>query len=564
MRPTSLVTSPVPCFATPANAGVHGSHRAAIADAWMPDFARVTRRKRQTLRGIRRAALALPLLLSGCMVGPDYHRPPAIVSAGYKELAGWKPSTPLDTMERGAWWSVYRDPLLDRLERQVVVSNQTLKAAEAAYMQSQALVQQARASLYPGFTLSASDTRQSFGGGGRGSSSTPLVIGGVGGTSTVVGGGGSRGSTQTLYSLQAAGTWDLDVWGRIRRQVESSVAGAQASAADVVSAKLSAQAAVASDYFDLRYADELERLLRNTVAEYQRALQITENQYTAGVAARSDVITAETQLETVQAQLIAVGVQRAQFEHAIAVLIGRPPAALGIAPGRLATRVPVVPPAVPSTLLERRPDIAAAERIMQSQNALIGVQVAAFYPDISLSGNYGYAGDPISKLFAAASRVWSLGAAASETLFAGGARTAAVAAASAIYDQSIANYRQTVLTAFQQVEDQLAALRILQQQAVVEAAAVRSAQQAVRIALNEYRAGTVAYTAVITDQAIELADEETALAIQQSRMVASVALIEALGGGWDTFGLPGKDELQQWNPILPSGPIMRPLPLSDP
>jgi len=499
--------------------------------------------------------LAFALALAGCKVGPDYHRPPAIVSAGYKELAGWKPGTPLDTIDRGAWWSVYRDPLLDRLERQIAVSNQNLIAAQAAYEQAQAIVQQARAQLWPTLTLSTSATRQSFGSGG-GSAVTPITVGGV---STTTGGGGSSGTTRNVFSAQSGASWDIDVWGRIRRQVESNVAAAQVSAADVSSAKLSAQGTLASAYFNLRAQDSLERLLSDTVAEFQRALQITQNQYAAGVAARSDVITAQTQVETVQAQLIAVGVQRAQFEHAIAVLTGVPPAELTIPKAPLATRVPVVPAGVPSTLLERRPDIAAAERAMQEQNALIGVQVAAFYPDITLSANFGYQSSAIGKLFSLASQFWSFGAAASETLFAGGARTAAVAAARAAYDQAVANYRLTVLTAFQQVEDQLAALRILEQQAAAEATAVRSAQQAVSIALNEYRAGTAAYTAVITAQATELADEETLLAIQQSRLVASVGLIEALGGGWDAARLPSKGELQEWNPILPSGPIMKPL-----
>lgn len=500
------------------------------------------------------ALTALSLLLASCEVGPDYHRPAAIESAGYKELAGWKPGTPLDTIDRGAWWSIYRDPTLDGLERQVAVSNQNLASAQAAYEQAQTVVQQARANFWPTLTLSPSVTRQSFGGGARGSGST-FTIGGV----STGGGGGSRGSTSTIYSLQGGASWEPDLWGRIRRTVEGNVAAAQASAADVSSAKLSAESTLATAYFNLRAEDALARLLRDTAAQFARALQITQNQYAAGVAARSDVITAETQLETVQAQLIAVGVQRAQDEHAIAVLAGRPPSTLSIPPGTLAARVPVVPAGVPSALLERRPDVAAAERTMKQQNAQIGVQLAAFFPTVTLSANYGYQGGPLGSLISAANRVWSLGAAGSETLFAGGLRTAAVAQARAGYDQSVANYRQTVLTAFQQVEDQLAALRILEQQAAAETIAVRSAERAVSIALNEYRAGTAAYTAVITAQETALTDEVTLLQIQQSRLVASVALIEALGGGWDTSRLPSKGELQHWNPILPSGPIMQPL-----
>ncbi len=509
-------------------------------------------------RRARCLALAvLPLVLAGCEVGPNYHRPAAIVPAGYKELAGWKPGTPMDMVDRGAWWAIYHDPVLDRLERQVAVSNQNLLAAQAAYEQAQAVVQQTRASFWPTLTLGAGATRQSFGG-GAGSSGSTLAIGGVGGTTGTVG-TGSRGVTRTIYNVQGGASWEPDLWGRIRRSVESSVAAAQATAADVSSARLSAQATLAVAYFNLRAADSLERLLRDTVAQYQRALQITQNQYNAGVAARSDVVQAQTQLETVQAQLIAVGVQRAQYEHAIAVLTGRPPSALSIPATALPKRVPVAPPGVPSTLLERRPDIAAAERSMQQQNALIGVQLAAFYPTLTLSPTYGYSGSSLGSLFSVADRVWSLGASASELLFAGGARTAAVAQARAAYDQSIANYRQVVLTAFQQVEDQLAALRILEQQEAAEATAVRSAQQSVRIALNEYRAGTAAYTAVITAEEIALTDEVTLLSIRQARLVASVSLIESLGGGWTAARLPSKQELQEWNPILPSGPIMRPL-----
>lgn len=502
---------------------------------------------------MRAAFVAMSLLLASCEVGPDYHRPRAIMAAGYKELAGWKPGTPMDAIDRGAWWSIYSDPLLDRLERQVAVSNQNLAAAQAAYEQAQALVQAARANFWPTLSLSGSATRQSFGSGR--SSGGSLVIGGVGGTT----GGGRSGVTENIYSVQAGASWVPDLWGRVRRQVESNVAAAQVSAADVSSALLSAQANLATDYFNLRAQDALERLLRDTVAQYRRALVITQNQYNAGVAARSDVVQAETQLETVQAQLIAVGVSRAQFEHAIAVLAGEPPSSLSIPPGTLARHIPVVPPGVPSALLERRPDVAAAERAMKQQNALIGVQLAAFYPTVTLTGNYGYQGTALGSLISAANRVWSLGAAPSETLFAGGARTAAVAQARAAYDQSIANYRQVVLTAFQQAEDQLAALRILERQAAAQAIAVRSAEQAVTIALNEYRAGTAAYTAVITAQETALADEVTLLSIQQSRLVASVALIEALGGGWDTSRLPSKGELQRWNPILPSGPIVQPL-----
>lgn len=475
-------------------------------------------------------AVLLPLALVACMVGPDYHASTAAIPVDYKELKGWKPSQPADEIDRGPWWRIYHDPVLNDLENQVDISNQNIKAAEAAYRNAQALVGEAEANLFPVLTATPSVTRSSRGPG----SSVVTSTGSFGGTSS----SSVKGSTFTSYSLQGSATWDLDLWGRIRRQIESNEANAQVSAADIANARLSAQSNVATDYFNLRASDQLERLLSDTVQQYERSLQITVNQYNAGVAARSDVITAQTQLETTRAQLVNVGIARAQYEHAIAVLIGRPPAELTLPPGLLATAVPVVPVSVPSRLLERRPDIAAAERTMQAENALIGVAVAAYYPDVSLSALYGYSGSPIGSLISASNRFWSIGASGSEILFEGGLRSAQVAAARATYDQSVANYRQTVLTAFQQVEDELSTLRVLQQQAVVQAKAVQLAQQAVTIALNEYRAGTVNYITVVTDQATLLGNEESLLSIQQSRLVASVALIEAIGGGWRKSDLP--------------------------
>jgi NodT family efflux transporter outer membrane factor (OMF) lipoprotein len=494
-------------------------------------------------------SVLLPLALAACMVGPDYHRSTAAVPIAYKELKGWKPSEPSDEIDRGPWWRVYRDPVLSDLESQVDISNQNIKAAEAAYRNSQALIAEAEANLFPVLAVSPSVTRSSSGSGSSGFVTGGTVVGGTGTTSSSTSSSSHRstssGSTRTTYSLQGTANWDLDVWGRIRRQIESNEAAAQVSAADIANARLSAQATLASDYFNLRASDELQRLLERTVRAFQRSVDITQNQYNAGVAARSDVITAETQLETTRAQLVNVGVARAQFEHAIAVLIGRPPAELDLASGPLATAVPVVPVSVPSRLLERRPDIAAAERTMQEQNALIGVAVAAFYPDISLSALYGYSGaPPLGSLIAASNRIWSIGASGTETIFEGGLRTAQVAAAHALYDQSVANYRQTVLTAFQQVEDELSTLRVLQEQAVVQTRAVQLAQQAVTIALNEYRAGTVNYITVVTDQATLLGNEQTLVSIQQSRLVASVGLIEALGGGWSTADLP---RMRNWD-----------------
>jgi NodT family efflux transporter outer membrane factor (OMF) lipoprotein len=480
----------------------------------------------------------LCLMTAGCMVGPDYHAADAPPSAAFKELAGWQISQPADATDRGDWWSVYNDPVLDGLEKQIDVSNQTLKESEASYRNAKALVDEARANLFPTLGLTANATRSSSGTSSTSSSSTTAV-------ST-----GSRSVTRNVFSLEGSASWDLDVWGRIRRQVESNVAEAQASAADVASARLSAQGSLATYYFELRAEDSLKILLDQTLTDYERSLRITQNQYGAGTAAKSDVVAAQALLESTRSQDIAVAELRGQYEHAIAVLTGHAPSELSITPTTLTNVVPVVPPGVPSTLLQRRPDVAAAERTMQQENALIGVAVAAYYPDISLSALYGYSGDPLRSLISAANRVWSLGAAASETLFDGGSRSATVRAARATYDQSVATYRQTVLTAFQQVEDQLVALRVLEQQAVVQDRAVDDLRQAVAIALNQYRAGTVAYTTVITEQEQYLTNQQTALTIRQSRMVASVALIQALGGGWNASALPEAGSLHT-NPLVP-------------
>jgi NodT family efflux transporter outer membrane factor (OMF) lipoprotein len=391
-------------------------------------------------------------------------------------------------------------------------------------------VGEARANLFPTATV------------------TPGVTRGV--QSSASGLGGGRGAN-TIYSLSGTATWDPDVWGRLHRQLESNVAGAQASAGDLANAKLSAQATLATDYFDLRAEDALANLLRETAAAYRRALDITENQYRAGTTASTDVATARAQLESTAALLVGVGVQRQQYEHAIAMLSGHAPSELTIAPATLAAAVPVMPPGLPTSLLERRPDVAAAERQMQQENALIGVQIAAFYPDLTLSASGGFETNVFARLFNAANRVWSLGGSATEILFSGGARTAAEAAARATYDQYVATYRQTVLTAFQQVEDALSTLRILEQQAAAEATAVASTRKAVEATLNAYRAGTVAYTSVITEQALLLADQQTALSIQQSRLVASVALIQALGGGWSTAALPSGIAVKKANPVWP-------------
>ncbi|MGH7160727.1 MAG: efflux transporter outer membrane subunit [Acetobacteraceae bacterium] len=482
-----------------------------------------------------RFGLGAVLLVAGCTVGPNYHRPAAIVPTHYKTLAGWVIATPEAAITRGAWWSIFDDRTLDALESEVDVSNQTIRADVATYAEARALVDEARAGFYPTVSANSGVTRQS------------------GGTVRAGGGGGLSGQpvTETSYTLEGSGAWDLDLWGRVRREVQSSVAAAQISAADLANAELSEQAALASDYFQLRAADADQTLLQATIAAYRRSLQITENQFAAGTTARSDVLAAQVQLQNALSAAIGARVARAEFEHAIAVLIGKPPADLTISPGALQAAVPVVPPGVPSTLLERRPDIAAVERTMAEENALIGVQVAAYYPAIDLTALFGYVGNPLGSLIRLSDRVWSLGAALTDPLFEGGARSAAVAAARAAYDQSVASYRGTVLTAFQGVEDDLSSLKILGEQYKAQAAAVASAREEVAITLNEYEAGTIAYTSVIVAQATQLADEQTLLTIQQNRLLASVGLIENLGGGWRAADLPTPAELQTSNPLLP-------------
>jgi NodT family efflux transporter outer membrane factor (OMF) lipoprotein len=476
-----------------------------------------------SMRPNRFSVVLAVAVVSACTVGPDYQRPPVVVPASYKE-EGWKVGEPRDAIDRGAWWSIYDDPVLDGLERQIDVSSQTLRASEAAYRQAQAIVAEARAQFFPTVDATASATRS-----------------GTGGRSVSTGGNGAR----TLYDLNTTASWDLDLWGRIHRLVEGDIASAQASAADLASARLSVQAALATDYFSLRIDDELKRLLDDTVVSFTRSLTITQNQYRVGVAAASDVALARAQVQGTQAQAINVGVQRAQLEHAIAVLVGKPAPdfSIAIAP-RLATRVPSIPPGMPSTLLERRPDIAAAERLMASANAQIGVAVAAFYPDLTLSASFGFQGFNFGSLLQAANKVWSVGPQLAETVFDGGLRTAQVEQFRAAYDQTVANHRQTVLLGFQQVEDELAALRILVQQAEVQDQAVKSAQEAERLILNQYLAGTVAYTSVVTVQVTALADEENALTIYQNRLTASVALINALGGGWNSSQLPSDTQVK--------------------
>ncbi|WP_298214411.1 efflux transporter outer membrane subunit [Acidocella sp.] len=481
---------------------------------------------------MKRILLALCVGLSGCMAGPDYHRPGLAVPAAYKTAPGWVKADPADAAPKGAWWENFQDPVLNRLEALVAVNNATLAADYYAYQQAVALAQEARAGLFPSFGLTGSATRQ--GTGSASYSSNGIHVG-----------------PTTSGSFEGQAAWTLDLWGKIRRQVQSDVASAQISAAELANATLSAQAELAMDYVDLRLADANIALLGQTVAAYQTSLRITQNKYAAGTVSQSDVLTAETQLEGARSSLIAQGAVRAQYEHAIAVLTGHAPAELSIPAGPQIARVPVAPPQVPSTLLQRRPDIAAAERQMAAQNALIGVAVAAYYPDLSLSALGGFSANPITDLFSTTNALWSLGTSATEDVFTGGARGQAVAAARASYLESVETYRQTVLSAFQNVENDLSNLQTYALQAQVQDRAVADAARAAQIALNEYEAGTQDYTTVVTAQITLLSDQQTALSIQQSRLLASVALYEDLGGGFEESDLPSAQQIQAKPPFAP-------------
>ncbi|HTT79980.1 MAG TPA: efflux transporter outer membrane subunit [Stellaceae bacterium] len=489
------------------------------------------------------AGAALLTLLAGCVVGPDYHRPAAPLPAAYKEAKGWQRALPADAMKRGAWWAIYQDPVLDRLERRVAVSNQNLKEAAAAYREATAIVAEARAQWFPAVTGNAAATRTRTPGGGA------SAVGGI---------AGSSGFISNSFSLDAAASWTPDLWGKIDRLVEANIATAQADAGDLANARLAAQGTLASDYVQLRVTDELERLLTASANAYAASLQITQNQYRAGTTDQSAVAQAEAQLDSTRAQAIAEDNTRAALEHAIAVLIGEPPAALTIAPTTAVIAVPQIPAGLPAALIERRPDIAAAERQMAAANAEIGIAEAAFFPDVTLSAQSGSEAAMLANLLTAPARTWSLGGNLAESLFNGGLNQATVEEQRAAYDAAVATYRQTVLTALQQVEDELAAQRILAEEAKVQANAVTAAREAERIIDNQYKAGTVAYTSVIVAEQTALTDAVTLANIRQSRLVASVALIEALGGGWEASQLPTPGAVERQNPLNFS-----PIPPSD-
>lgn len=447
-------------------------------------------------------------LLGGCAVGPRYEVPTAAIPAAYKEAPGWSAARPADSIDRGAWWSAFGDPDLDALMARIDVSNQNIAAATAAYAQARALVREQRAALFPSVVLDGDASRS--GGSGR----------------------QTNAGSATRYQLALGVAWEPDVWGRLRAAAESSSASAQASQADLASARLAAQGELAANYLSLRQVDAQKALVDATVTGYEQSLRIARNRYEAGIAPRSDVLQAETQLANARADALGLSQTRAQLEHAIAVLVGVPPSELALTPKPWLPAVPDVPLAMPSELLQRRPDIAAAERRVASANEQIGIARSAYFPSLSLSGSRGVTASRASELFGASSSLWALGLSAAQTLFDAGQTSTRVEGARAAHDEAVARYRQAVLQAFQDVEDQLAAIRVLAAQQVQREQASRAADQAEQQVLNRYRAGQVSYAEVITAQATALSSRRALAQLLGDRQVAAVALVQALGGGW--------------------------------
>ena len=458
------------------------------------------------------------------MVGPKYHQPPAPAPPAYKEIGDWKPAEPNEKNLGGDWWKMFQDTQLDALEDQVNVSNQNLKVAAAQYQQARAVLRYNRADYYPTVTVDPAATRQ------RTSSRRPP-------TNSIF-----NGITYNDFVLPFDVSYQADVWGRIRKTVESYREQAQASAADLATVNLSMHADLAVDYFQARSLDAQEQLLNSTVTQYQQALDLNENRFQGGIASEVEVEQARTILQTTQAEAIDVGVARAQYEHAVAILIGKPPAEFSLPPLPLTAPPPHIPIGVPSDLLERRPDIAAAERVVASANAQIGVAKTAYYPLINLGASGGFESSAITTLINGPSGLWSFGLSATETIFDVGRRRALNDQALAAYDYQVASYRQTVLNGFQQVEDNLAAVRILENEAKVQDEAVASAQRSLDLSEIRYKGGVTSYLEVITAQNAALADEVTAVNILGRRMASTVLLIQALGGGWDRSSLPDRPE----------------------
>jgi NodT family efflux transporter outer membrane factor (OMF) lipoprotein len=467
--------------------------------------------------------LALLCSLAGCSLAPPYSRPSTVTPATFKEAPGWQAAAPADALAKGQWWLLFNDPTLNDLEARVAINNQNVAAAAAAYEAARAAVREARASLFPTVDLSADATRA----GSFGSGTTTII----GGNNVSSGGSGSR-----RYSLTLGATWEPDLWGRIRNTVSQQKALAQASQSDLANATLSAQGELAADYLQLRGIEQQKRILDATVTAYERTLQITNNRYNQGVVAKVDVLQAQTQLETARANAADLERQRATFEHAIAVLIGQNPSTFALPAAPWAPTVPNVPGILPSVLLERRPDVAGAERRVAAANANIGIQRSAFFPTVGLSGDVGTQSSRLGSLFTAASSLWSLGLSAAQTLLDFGARAAQVAQARAQYDQAAATYRQTALTAFQQVEDELAAARVLAYVAQQRTAAAAAANRVEALTENQYRAGLIAYSDVITAQTTALSARETEASAVVDRQLAAVSLIQAIGGSWSASG----------------------------
>ena len=504
------------------------------------------RRARQIFPSLLLAAnIGALVLLSGCSVGPKYERPSVVSPPAYKELTpaelpqtdGWKVAQPSDTVLHGKWWEIFDDPQLNALEEQVSISNQNVAAAAASYLQARALVQEARSQYYPTVTASPSITDQR----------NPLSTGGT-----------ANAKSFTEYSLPFDASWQPDLFGRVRNTVAASSAAAQASAADLEGVRLTAQAEVAIDYYQLRNEDSLEDLLNSTVMAYQQSLDLTKALYETGIDSDEAVAQAETQLEATQAQATAVGILRAQYEHAIALLVGQPASTFSVPVQPLKPSPRAIPFGVPSQLLERRPDIAAAERLMAQANAQIGVARAAYFPTVTLSGAAGLASSSVTTWFTWPSRLWSVGPALSETLFDGGLRRATVQQFRAAYDQTTANYRETVLTAFQQIEDNLAALRLLSTEIQQQDTAVQSAQRNLAVATDRYRLGIDPYLNVITAQTTLLSNQQTAVNLRIQQMIASVQLIEAVGGGWDSSTLPTPQQIISRGTLSSSAAVAAP------
>ena len=477
------------------------------------------------MAGRWKIALFAPLLCSSCMVGPKYQRPAAPAPMGLKEMAGndqWKMATPSDEMLKGKWWEIFGDSQLNAFEELVNINNQTVKQAEAQFRQARALVAGNYANYYPTIGSAPSVTQTDIG----------------------TNGGGRIAGTNQSFSLPFQASWEPDLWGRVRLSVQNAVNNAQVSAADLENTRLSAQALLATDYFLLAATDMQETVLRDTIVAYQQNLQLTINRFNGGVASRSDITLAQTQLAGAQAQATDLRTSRAQYEHAIAVLTGRPPSAIEIGESKIAGPPPSIPIAVPSLLLERRPDIAANERQMAAANANIGLAQTAYYPTLTLSASIGFVTTDLANLFTYGSRTWSAGPGISQTLFDFGRRNAVLEGAQASYDATVAAYRQSVLSAFEEVEDDLATLRYLAEEAGQQQEAVTASQEALSLELDRYKAGTDSYLNVITTQTIALSDQQTAVTILQRRLVAAVDLVKALGGGWNASTLPSGDALR--------------------